>query len=137
MPSEYSSWEAMQNRCYRPQARGFANYGGRGITVCDAWRESFERFALDMGPRPAGHSLERIDNSGHYNPANCRWATRTEQARNRRNSRVLTHMGETLTLAEWAQRTGMAWHTLYNRVASGWGDTRALTEPVKQTNFHR
>ena len=74
----------MLSRCYRPNSNGFHNYGGRGITVCDRWRESFANFLADMGERPEGKTLDRINVDGNYEPGNCRWATATEQMANRR-----------------------------------------------------
>lgn len=84
----YVSWCAMIDRCTNPNATQWKHYGGRGITICDHWRESFEAFLEDMGERPPERSLDRIDPDGNYEPGNCRWATRTQQARNRRSARV-------------------------------------------------
>lgn len=82
----YNSWRSMLARCSDSTHRNFKDYGGRGITVCSRWRESFENFLADMGERPPDKSLDRIDTNGHYEPGNCRWATRTEQNRNKRST---------------------------------------------------
>ncbi|WVQ00651.1 hypothetical protein [Synechococcus phage MC09] len=80
---EYNSWAQMRSRCNNPNNPAYSNYGGRGVSVCEEW-ESFSQFLLDMGARPVNTSLDRIDNSGNYEPGNCRWASKTEQQRNRR-----------------------------------------------------
>lgn len=86
--AEYRTWVSIRQRCYQPSHVSFPNYGGRGIKVCARWRNSFEAFLADMGPRPDGHWIERKDNDGNYEPSNCIWATPLEQARNKRPSKV-------------------------------------------------
>lgn len=113
-------------RCTRPSQVGYKNYGGRGVKVCKRW-EKFEAFLADMGERPEGLSLERIDNDGNYEPSNCRWATRKEQGNNSRKNRHLTWKGETKTLSEWARLTGIASPTIRCRIDRyGWTVARAL-----------
>lgn len=105
---EYGIYRAMLNRCDLPSQKCYPQYGGRGITVCERWRASFAAFLEDMGPRPSdGHSVDRIDPNGNYEPGNCRWATSVQQNNNRRNNRRITHAGKTLTLAEWARELGV------------------------------
>lgn len=121
----------MLQRCFNPDAPEYRNYGARDITVCERWRNSFEAFYSDIGPRPTkNHSIERINNSGDYSPENCRWATQKEQSRNKRNNRFLTYKGETLSMVEWAERLGMSYSVLNNRMFYNWPIERALTEPV-------
>lgn len=100
----YGVWQAMIGRCTNPKDISYPNYGGRGISVCPAWRKSFVSFLSDMGERPEGMTLERIDNDGGYGPENCRWASYTEQARNRRNTRWVILYGERVSLQEAADR---------------------------------
>lgn len=126
---EYHAWLAMKRRCYLPTIEAFQHYGGRGIAVCDRWRDSFPNFLADMGPRPSdGHSLDRIDNNGHYSPENCRWATIYEQNNNRENGRYLTHDGATLNVTEWAERTGISMATITRRLNGGWPVDEALSK---------
>ena len=127
---EYGIWIGIRTRCYNKTCPGYFRYGGRGITVCDRW-SLFENFLADMGPRPSGqHKIERLDNDGPYSPENCKWATPTEQARNRSTNRILTLNGESRTLAEWAERLGVNQGLLRQRLnAYGWSVERALTEP--------
>lgn len=129
---EYHAWGDMLRRCYRPDAPNYKNYGARGIRVCEQWRGSFAAFLADVGPRPTPkHTLDRIDNAGSYEPGNCRWATRAEQARNRRNNRLVTIGGRTLCLADWAAEVGAPVRTLASRLRAGWPDHEAVLAPVK------
>ncbi len=127
--STHVIWMTMRQRCRDTNAKDYARYGGRGIKVCERW-ESFENFLADMGERPAGMSIERDDNDGDYTPDNCRWATRSEQQRNRRSNVLLTHDGVTLCVAEWAIRTGINRMTLHTRIDRGWPTDKALTTPT-------
>lgn len=130
--SEYKSWAGMLERCRRPACPAYRYYGARGIVVCERWIE-FAAFYEGMGPKPSPkHSIDRIDNSGNYEPGNCRWATQTEQANNKRSNVILTHDGLSLTVREWAERTGIKEMTLGHRISAGWPVHKALTKPVSQ-----
>jgi hypothetical protein len=127
---EYVIWGGMKSRCHNQNHPSYANYGGRGITVCAEWRDSFEAFLADMGRRPSPeHSLDRIDNDGNYEPGNVRWATNTEQSRNRRNNHWIEVDGVRRTLADWAVESGISLHTIKTRLSAGWDPARAVTEP--------
>jgi hypothetical protein len=126
----WRSWSCMIHRCTNKKNIGFANYGGRGITVCDSWRK-FDGFLRDMGWRPEGTSLDRIDPNGNYEPSNCRWASRIQQANNRRDNFILEMNGERLTLPEWARKTGIKLASLRTRIYQlGWPAEKALTSPI-------
>lgn len=125
----FKSWESMRARCENPNDPSYARYGGRGIKVCRRWWESFEAFLEDMGERPEGHTLDRIDNDGDYAPENCRWATHLEQQRNTRSSRRITVNGETLPVIEWAKRAGLPYQLVLNRLIAGWPDDQVLRPP--------
>lgn len=128
----YHAWAHMKSRCFKPQTVYYHRYGGRGITVCARWRDSFVNFYEDMGDPPTlSHSLDRINNDGDYTPENCRWATRAEQQRNKSSNRMLTFSGKTMTLTEWSGYTGIGISALNGRLNKlGWTTERALTEPV-------
>jgi len=123
---EYWVWNSMKNRCLNPKYKHFSDYGGRGITVCDRWLD-FNNFYSDMGPAAKGMTLERINNSAGYSPENCRWADRTTNNRNKRNSRMITANGETLNLSEWAARSGLTHSAILHRIKRGWPEYLAVT----------
>ncbi len=127
---EYKAWGSLRHRCSNPNARNYYLYGGRGIRVCDRWA-SFENFLADMGPRPSsGHSIDRLDVNGNYEPGNCAWRTCSQQQRNKRNSLFITHNGETLHVREWAERTGIHTDTLRCRILKlKWSTDRAFSMP--------
>ena len=131
----YSIWRSMKKRCYTPSTHEFNNYGGRGITVCEEWLNSFEAFrdwALSNGYAD-NLTLDRKRSDGNYEPSNCRWATWTEQERNRRNVRMVQYSNETLTLTELSERTGVPYPVLYGRVVRrGWGVEAAISTPVNE-----
>jgi AP2 domain-containing protein len=126
---EYSAWAHAIQRCTNPNDRGFKNYGGRGIRICERWLNSYEAFLEDMGRCPEGHMLDRIDNGGNYEPGNCRWTTRTMQNRNRRNSQYIAYQGQTKHVVEWAAEFGMTRHALYKRLWSN--PNRSFSEVVE------
>jgi hypothetical protein len=128
---EYIAWCAMIRRCENPKATQYEHYGGRGITVCPAWRQSFEAFLGDMGRRPSiGHSVDRIDNNGNYEPGNCRWATKHTQLVNRRAAHLITIGDETKCLSDWARDRGMCLGTIEARIYRfGWDPVRAVLTP--------
>lgn len=126
----YWVWAAMLGRCRNQNDPAFKNYGGRGITVCDEWQR-FENFEKDMGPRPAGGLLDRIDNDGPYSPNNCRWSSRKEQNSNRRNCIYVTHGGEQVTLREYCRRQNLRYRPIVKRIQDrGWPIDLALRVPV-------
>ena len=103
-----ATWTGMIRRCHTPTDGTYWRYGGRGITVCDRWRQSFELFAADMGERPVGTSIDRIDNSRGYEPGNCRWATREEQRRNQGRSHLVEFRGRVQPIAAWAAAAALS-----------------------------
>jgi hypothetical protein len=132
VPPEYFTWTGIKQRCFNPKTKGYINYGARGISVCQRWAESFGAFLADMGPKPGpDYSIERIDNDGHYEPSNCKWAKKKEQARNRRTNRMIEFQGKTQCLIEWAEELGINKNTLRIRLNAGWSVERALSTPSK------
>ena len=132
----YSRWCNMKSRCHNPQNKRHPNWGGRGITVCERWRNDFKAFYEDVSRLPnfgkKGYSLNRIDNDGNYEPNNVEWANDKTQSNNKRNNHILTYNGKTQTIAQWAEEIGISPSTLYNRIITlHWSAEKALTEPIK------
>jgi hypothetical protein len=135
---EFEVWRQMLRRCYASSYCSFAHYGARGIVVSERWRESFANFLSDMGGRPPGCTLDRIDNDGPYSAENCRWATWTEQQNNKRNNVRIKFRGRTLTVREWERELGFSNGTIKARLGKhGWSPERALSTPVRPGNFRR
>jgi hypothetical protein len=127
----YHIWKAMIRRCYNQKDHAYHNYGGRGISVCQRWRESFVDFLSDVSPRPSGMLLDRRDNNGDYSPNNFRWSTRKEQNSNRRNCILVEVCGEQVTLAEASRRAGINKRVVHARVHDyHWTTDMALSVPV-------
>lgn len=132
----YDSWREMMNRCCDPSDPGYQNYGGRGLTVHPGWM-TFAAFLADMGSRPPDMTLERQRNDEGYNPSNCRWASRKEQVRNRRNTWLVEFFGEKRPVGELAERFGIDYYVLKARLKAGWNIHRALYEPKSLLHSHK
>lgn len=128
----YNTWQGMLFRCENPAHRAFSRYGGRGIIVCRRWHD-FKNFLADMGERPDGRTLDRINNDGNYEPGNCRWATPAEQAANKSNVRRVEWRGRWGTLAEHARYARLRYSTVRLRISRGWTLDESLTIPVGGT----
>lgn len=127
----FNIWAGMLARCSNPASKNWAQYGGRGITVCERWK-SFENFFTDMGERPSDKSLDRIDNDKGYFLDNCKWSTHTEQMRNTRRAINLIYRGETFSLCDLANKAGISYLRLYKRIRRlGWSVERAVETPIR------
>lgn len=131
---EYRVWQMMKDRCHNPKNKDFRFYGARGIKVCGRWRNSFDAFISDVGPRPTPkHQIERLNNNKHYTPGNTAWKTKIEQANNTRGNRRIEYDGQTKTLSEWSRFTGLEAATIRTRIDRyGYSIPEALTTPVKR-----
>jgi len=115
----YSTWKSMRRRCNSPSSPSFKNYGGRGIAVCEKWNASFHAFVEDMGERPPGYSIERIDVNGDYEPSNCKWIPRNHQSRNTRRSRIFEFNGVPYALWDLTKASGLKPDTVKERIERG------------------
>jgi hypothetical protein len=134
----YGTWRTMRQRCLNPNCKDYHRYGGRGITVCKRWlgTSGFDRFIADMGPRPSKeYSIERCNNNRGYTPLNCKWATRSEQHRNTRQTRNLTFNGKTQCVQAWAEELDIKRHVIVNRLKMGWDVVRILTQPIHKRDL--
>ena len=111
----YKTWKSMRQRCYNPNDMHYKDYGGRGITICERW-DKFKNFYEDMGEKPNGLEIERMNNNQGYSPENCKWATPKENSRNKRNNRIIKYGGKSQCLAEWAEELGIERDTLWHRL---------------------
>jgi len=129
---EYGAWAEAKRRCFSEGRPMYAQYGGRGITMDARWSDDFRAFLADMGPRPSpDHSIDRIDNEGNYEPGNCRWATRAEQNRNRRNCVYVNLDGSVVTVKEYCHAKQLKYRTIIKRIQElNWPIEKALTLPV-------
>jgi len=126
--TEYLIWQSIKARCFNTRNKSYKNYGARGITMCKQWLD-FEVFLSDMGRRPVGLEIDRIDNNGGYDPGNCRWVTAKEQTRNRRTTKKIDFRGDVLPLAEWCEKLELNYKTVFKRLSLGWTPEKALTAP--------
>lgn len=134
----YNSWHGMMNRCYSTKNISYPNYGGRGIKVDPRWH-LIKNFFEDMGHRPEGMSLDRIDNSKDYSKENCRWADRKTQNNNKRSNIIFEHEGKSMTIREWSVLLGVSWYSIYQRIKAGWTsedivNTPQLHRKINKTN---
>lgn len=128
----YRIWAGILERCNNPNKKAYPLYGGRGISVCDEWYD-FRNFYADMGECPDGLTIDRIDNDGNYEPSNCRWATYSQQANNRRSTVILEYNGKKMSLKEWSIELGISYKAIVHRYQRGWSVEKTLTTPVKQS----
>ena len=133
----YAIWCSIKQRCFYKKSSNYKNYGGRGISICDEWKENFKTFydwSINNGYKE-GLSIDRIDVNGNYCPENCRWATITEQANNKRNNIQIEFNGVKKTISYWAKETGLSRETIYKRIYKGWNTKDALTKQKMLNQF--
>jgi len=131
-PREYSCWKDMRKRCNNPHCRDFKNYGGRGIRVCSRW-DSFDLFISDMGPCPPGFTIDRKDNDGAYGPDNCKWSSRAQQNKNKRDNVIVEHNGRQERLCVLNERLGFSPRRIHDRLRKGWTLDEAIGTPQRKS----
>ncbi len=132
---EYQAWCNMKSRCYNPNLPQYKDWGGRGIKICERWKD-FSAFLSDMGARPQGTSLDRKDTNGDYTPDNCQWSTRRAQNLNKRSNVILTANGIAMTQSQWAETLNTPSVTILSRIKRGWSDEEAITTPTAPQGEH-
>ncbi len=130
----YETWRSIKKRCINKNHPHFKDYGGRGITICDEWLNSFSNFLKDMGEKPEGYSIDRIDNNKGYYKENCKWSNIKEQNNNKRNNTILEFNGVKKTISQWSDFTGIKDCTISERIKRGWSIEKTLTSPIR---FHK
>lgn len=125
--SEYKTWCGIKRRCLNENDKRYPEYGGRGIKICDSWSNSFQSFFHDMGEKPEGYSIERIDVNGNYEKSNCKWIKLSSQASNKRTNVKITHKNETKNLSDWSLETGIKAETISARIKRGWSIEKSLS----------
>lgn len=131
---EFNTWKGIKQRCYNPNHTHYESYGGRGIAMCDAWRLSFDAFLADMGPRPQGTTLDRIDNDRGYEKDNCRWVSKKTQSRNVRTNTWIEYRGRRMTVVEASEEAVVDYNTLLWRIGQGWDIEKAMNQPSRNRN---
>jgi hypothetical protein len=127
----YFSWCDMRKRCFSTTHKDYKHYGGRGITVCSRWSE-FKNFFSDMGEKPTGMTIERLDVNSNYSPENCKWIPKSEQGKNKRSNHKITFNGITKNLSEWAVEMGISPFGITYRLNAGWSVEKTFTTPLKR-----
>jgi len=131
----YEIWKGIKNRCLNPNHSSFHNYGGRGITICDEWKNDFVSFynwSMQNGYIESVTTIDRINNDGNYEPSNCRWTDRKTQANNTRTNHYITYQNQTLTLKQWSEKINISYSCLLSRLKHNWSIEKALTTPAKK-----
>ena len=134
----YYTWQAIKRRCGNEGDSAYLRYGGRGISVCAKWIGSYEQFLNDMRLPPSmDHQIDRTNNDGNYEPSNCKWVSRTENARNKSNNKIITAFGKSLTQSEWAEKTGITRETIAMRLRKGMSAEDTLSKCVGEKTNNR
>lgn len=130
----YEVWKSIKQRCFNPNNISYKNYGARGITICDDWKNNFQSFfnwSMQNG-YTTNLSIDRIDNNGNYCPENCRWTDRHTQSNNTRSNRYITYNNQTKTLADWVKTTNLSYGCVFSRIQKGWSIDKALNTPSRK-----